>query len=193
MNDLNNNAKLFALFRVFFNCRFYYPIYLVMFLDFGLTISEFATLNLIWAISIILLEVPSGALADHIGRKRLVILSSILMIGEIGVLIITPIGSPIVFLMFVINRILSGAAEAAASGADEALAYDSIPISNRESVWKKTMKRVMIMMSVGFVISSIIGALVYSTDFVNSVASALNFETEFTKQQTVKFPLYLNL
>ena len=141
MNDLNNNAKLFALFRVFFNCRFYYPIYLVMFLDFGLTISEFATLNLIWAISIILLEVPSGALADHVGRKRLVILSSILMIGEIGVLIITPIGSPIVFLMFVINRILSGAAEAAASGADEALAYDSIPISNRESVWKKTMKR----------------------------------------------------
>ena len=68
-----------------------------MFLDFGLTISEFATLNLIWAISIILLEVPSGALADHIGRKRLVILSSILMIGEIGVLNITPIGSPIVF------------------------------------------------------------------------------------------------
>ncbi|NRB45533.1 MAG: MFS transporter, partial [Verrucomicrobiales bacterium] len=76
MNELNNNTKLFALFRVFFNCRFYYPIYLVMFLDFGLTISEFATLNLIWAITIILLEVPSGALADHIGRKRLVIISA---------------------------------------------------------------------------------------------------------------------
>ena len=130
MNELNNNTKLFALFRVFFNCRFYYPIYLVMFLDFGLTISEFATLNLIWAIAIILLEVPSGALADHIGRKRLVILSAILMIGEISILIFTPVGSPIVFWMFVINRILSGAAEAAASGADEALAYDSIPITS---------------------------------------------------------------
>ena len=58
-----------------------------MFLDFGLTISEFATLNLIWAITIILLEVPSGALADHIGRKRLVIISAILMIGEISILI----------------------------------------------------------------------------------------------------------
>jgi len=192
MDDSNKNTKLFALFRVFFNCRFYYPIYLVMFLDFGLTISEFATLNLIWAVAIILLEVPSGALADHIGRKRLVILSAILMIGEISVLIFTPIGSSIVFWMFVINRILSGAAEAAASGADEALAYDSIPIQDRESVWKKTMKRVMIMMSVGFVISSIIGALVYSTDFINFIASALNLETEFTKEQTVKFPLYLN-
>lgn len=193
MNELNNNTKLFALFRVFFNCRFYYPIYLVMFLDFGLTISEFATLNLIWAIAIILLEVPSGALADHIGRKRLVILSAILMIGEISILIFTPVGSPIVFWMFVINRILSGAAEAAASGADEALAYDSIPINNREAVWKKTIKRVMIMMSVGFVVSSIIGALVYSPDFINSLLSTLNFETEFSKKHTVKFPLYLNL
>ena len=47
-------------------------------------------------------------------------------------------------------------------------------------------------MSLGFVISSIIGALVYSTDFINCIASALNFETQFTKEQTVKFPLYLN-
>ena len=117
MDNSNKNTKLFALFRVFFNCRFYYPIYLVMFLDFGLTISEFATLNLIWAVAIILLEVPSGALADHIGRKRLVILSAILMVGEISVLIFTPVGSSIVFWMFVINRILSGAAEAAADPA----------------------------------------------------------------------------
>ena len=116
-----------------------------MFLDFGLTISEFATLNLVWAISIILLEVPSGAFADQVGRKKLVVVSSVLMIFEIGILLLTPVGSGIVFWMFFLNRILSGAAEAAASGADEALAYDSIPKAERESVWKKTMKYVMIM------------------------------------------------
>ena len=108
-----------------------------MFLDFGLTISEFATLNLVWAISIILLEVPSGALADHLGRKKLVIISAVLMIFEIAILLITPVGSGIVFWMFFINRILSGAAEAAASGADEALAYDSLPEEAREGVWEK--------------------------------------------------------
>ena len=62
-----------------------------MFLDFGLTISEFATLNLVWAISIILLEVPSGALADQLGRKKLVVISAILMVAEIGILLITPV------------------------------------------------------------------------------------------------------
>ena len=71
-----------------------------MFLDFGLTISEFATLNLVWAISIILLEVPSGALADQLGRKKLVVISAILMVAEIGILLITPVGSGIVFWMF---------------------------------------------------------------------------------------------
>ena len=88
-----------------------------MFLDFGLTTSEFATLNLVWAIGIILLEVPSGALADHLGRK-LVIISAVLMIFEIAILLITPVGSGIVFWMFFINRILSGELTAA-SGAEK--------------------------------------------------------------------------
>ena len=192
MHSMNKNNKLFILFRVLFNCRFYYPIYLVMFLDFGLTISEFATLNLVWAISIILLEVPSGALADQLGRKKLVVISAILMVAEIGILLITPVGSGIVFWMFFINRILSGAAEAAASGADEALAYDSIPIKSRENTWKRTMKNVMIMVSVGFVISSIIGALVYSEEFINGLVSMIGLDITFSKEQTLKFPLFLN-
>ena len=74
-----------------------------MFLDFGLTISEFATLNLVWAISIILLEVPSGALADQLGRKKLVVISALLMVGEILILLITPVGSGIVFWLSLIH------------------------------------------------------------------------------------------
>ncbi|MEO0416686.1 MAG: MFS transporter, partial [Verrucomicrobiota bacterium] len=64
-------ANLFIAFRIFFNSRFYYPIYAIMFIDFGLTQAQFATLNVAWALAIIFLEVPSGALADHFGRKAL--------------------------------------------------------------------------------------------------------------------------
>jgi len=42
-------------------------------LDYGLTLPQFAILNAVWAVSIVLLEVPSGALADRIGRKRMVV------------------------------------------------------------------------------------------------------------------------
>jgi MFS family permease len=66
----DRNVGLFVAFRVLFNARFYYPVFMVMFLDYGITVEEFALLNAIWAAAIVLLEVPSGALADLIGRRR---------------------------------------------------------------------------------------------------------------------------
>ncbi len=188
MSDLPRNARLFALFRVFFNCRFYYPVYFVMYTDFGLSVAEFATLNLVWAVAIVVLEIPSGALADQIGRKRLVVGAAALMVLEMVVLLVTPPHTGIVFWMFAINRVLSGAAEAAASGADEALTYDSIPAESRDAVWRRTMKLAMIGMSCGFIVTSVVGAASYSPDFVNWL-----FGTSLTKGDTLKIPLYLNL
>lgn len=33
------NVRLFVLFRLFFNARFYYPVFTILFLDYGLTIE----------------------------------------------------------------------------------------------------------------------------------------------------------
>ena len=65
------NVRLFIGFRVFFNARFYYPVFTILFLDFGLSVTQFAMLNVVWALTIVALEVPSGAMADIIGRKKL--------------------------------------------------------------------------------------------------------------------------
>ena len=72
------NPSRFIWFRIFFNCRFYYPVYAIMFLDFGLSEEQFAYLKVAWALSIVLLEVPSGALADQLGRRTLVVLAAVL-------------------------------------------------------------------------------------------------------------------
>src|SRR5262245_60770726 len=121
------NVRLFIAFRVLFNSRFYYAVFAVMFLDYGLSVEQFALLNVVWAFSIVLLEVPLGAVADHIGRKKTIVAASFLMVLEMCLLAFAPFGNPgLLFAMFVGNRILSGAAEACASGADEALAYDSL-------------------------------------------------------------------
>ena len=58
MNDLPKNARLFVAFRVLFNARFYYPVLAVLFLDLGLTIDQYALLNVAWAVSIVLCELP---------------------------------------------------------------------------------------------------------------------------------------
>ena len=76
------NLRLFICFRMLFNARFYYPIYALLFLEHGLSWEEFGILNGIWAITIIVLEVPSGALADTLGRKKLLVLAAVCMMVE---------------------------------------------------------------------------------------------------------------
>ena len=115
------NVRLFMAFRILFNIRFYYPVFMVMFLRYGITLNSLALLNAVWAVVIVLLEVPSGALADLLGRKALLVAAAIMMTLEMLLLAIVPIGSSWVFPALLFNRILSGAAEAFASGADEAL------------------------------------------------------------------------
>ena len=124
---LLGNLRLFVWYRAFFNARFYYPVFAVFFTDLGLSMAQFLWLNVIWAMTIVLFEVPSGVLADLLGRKRLVIFSALSMVIEMLLLIMAPQhGGWGLFAICAVNRVLSGLAEAAASGADEALAYDSL-------------------------------------------------------------------
>src|SRR5436309_3460175 len=149
------NTALFIWFRLLFNCRFYYPVYTVLFLDFGLNLSQFAALNTAWAFSIVLLDVPCGALADVMGRRNLLVLSAGLMVVEMLVFACVPVGGPWAFPIFMINRVLSGAAEAFASGADEALAYDSIPQAERAEVWPRVIGRLSRWMAAGFIVAAL--------------------------------------
>ena len=86
------NVRLFILFRICFNARFYYPVFAILFLDFGLTVSQFVVLNAVWAATIVVAEVPSGALADVIGRRRLVVSAGVIMVVEILLLCFAPPG-----------------------------------------------------------------------------------------------------
>lgn len=191
--DLTGNASRFIWFRLLFNCRFYYPIFTVLFLDLGLTIGEFAGLNVLWAVTIVLAEVPSGALADTLGRRKLVVVASWLMVAEMLTLCLMPVGNhEVVLALFVVNRILSGLAEAAASGADEALAYDSFPQAERGVLWPKLMARLSRWSAVGFMISSISGSLLYDHEVVSRLLGALGMSA-VPKEMTMKVPLVLNL
>jgi MFS family permease len=191
---MNRNIHLFIAFRLLFNARFYYPIFAVIQLDYGLTMPQFAILNAIWAVSIVLLEVPSGALADRIGRKRMVVLASVLMVLEMALIAFVPLGNvTLVFWVWVINRVLSGAAEAAASGADEALAYDSIPEEDQKTRWPGVLSRLMTLSSLAFVVAMLVGAAVYDPAFLNRVIGWLGGEGNFDKETVLRFPVYLTL
>lgn len=186
------NVRSFTVFRVFFSARFYYPIYAMLFLDYGLTLGQFALLNGIWAATIVLLEVPSGALADTIGRRRLLIVAGICMLLEMAVLLVAPVGGGgLLFTLFAFNRVLSGAAEAAASGADEALAYDSLKAAGLENEWGRVLERVQRDTSLAFFFAMMIGAAVYDPRMVNAVLGFFGASFTVEASQLIKLPILL--
>jgi len=191
---LEGNVRRFIWFRLFFNARFYYPVFTILFLDFGLSLEQFAILNVVWAITIVAAEVPSGALADILGRRRLLVAASFLMFIEMAVLVLVPVGtSGLLFLAFLVNRICSGLAEAAASGADEALAFDSLKALGREKEWADVLEKVTKVMAVGFFVVMITGALVYDQKFVNGVLGLIDPGWQASRDMTIKLPIVLCL
>ncbi|HVE15306.1 MAG TPA: MFS transporter [Chthoniobacterales bacterium] len=192
--DLSRNLPLFIAFRVLFNARFYYPVIGVLFLDLGLTLEQYSLLNVAWAIAIVTLEIPSGALADVIGRKRMVVLAAAFMVAEMLLFAFAPTGRPgLLFGMLLLNRILSGAAEASASGADEALAFESLPAENRDKAWPKILERLMRWQSGAFFVVMIAGALLYDPAFARSVAKFLGSSWTPATGEMVRWPVYATL
>lgn len=185
------NVRRFIAFRILFNARFYYPIFTILFLDFGLTLEQFAILNTVWALTIVLLEVPSGALADTIGRRNLVVLSAFIMVAEMLLILFAPIGnSQLVFYLFLANRILSGAAEAAASGADEALAFDSLKERGIEKKWGKVLERQMRLQSIAFVVAMSLGAILYDADKLNAAIDFIGIDITLSKSMAMRLPIF---
>ena len=188
--SLRRNIPLFIAFRVLFHARFYYPVIGVLFLDLGLTLEQYALLNVIWAIVIIVLEIPSGALADVIGRKRVVVLASVLMVAEMAVFAFAPRGAWM-FWLLVLNRILSGAAEACASGADEALAYDSLPEDDRKTTWPRVLESLMRWKSGGFFVAMVSGAVLFDQPLMSSLLGWTGWIP--ASGATVRWPVYATL
>ena len=187
---MGRNIPLFIAFRVFFNTRFYYPVLGVLFLDLGLTLEQYALLNSVWAATILLFEIPSGAIADLIGRRLMVVLAGALMVAEMSVFAFAPPG-PWLFPLLILNRILSGTAEACASGADEALAYDSLGADDRDVRWRDVLTRLMRWSSGSFFVAMIVGALAFDPHVVGPGLRFLGFED--AAPATTRWPVYLTL
>jgi len=189
-----SNVRYFIAYRVFFNARFYYPVFTILFLDFGLTLQDFALLNVAWAATIVVLEVPSGALADTIGRRNLLVSAGVLMVVEMALLCFAPMENlKLLFAIFLANRILSGTAEAAASGADEALAYDSLKHEGNAGDWGLVLEKQMRYQSMAYIGAMSLGAAVYDPVLMGRVGRWLGFNLHFTQDLTLRFPLFLTL
>lgn len=166
----HRNARLYVWFTMLYNARAYYPVLAVMFTDLGLSLERFVFLNLVWALAIFVLEVPSGALADTLGRKTLLVFSAVLMVVEMAILLVAPKdGGMLLFAMCIANRLLSGVSEAAASGADEAIVYEALAEEGRSAAWDEVLATAMRWRAAGLLIAMILGGLLYDPGWLPGV------------------------
>ncbi len=121
------NIRLAYVLTFFAEC--YWPSVAALF--FYLRYFSFAQIATLWAIQMAvsnLMEIPTGAFADRVGRKISIILS--FMIGAVSLLIF-PFTTA--FSVFVVLEVLKGLANALYSGSMEALVYDSLKDEGMEN------------------------------------------------------------
>ncbi|WP_194816709.1 MFS transporter [Nocardia sp. XZ_19_385] len=111
-----------------------YALYALLFADHGLSVAQISSLLAIWSLAAFVLEVPSGAWADTVSRRVLLILSAVLM--AIGFTVWTVAPS---YLAFAIGFALWGTAGALESGTFEALVYDDLVARGERTAYPRIM------------------------------------------------------
>jgi predicted MFS family arabinose efflux permease len=98
-----------------------YPVYTLLFSDTGLSVWQISSLFVIWSVSSLVLEVPSGAWADATSRRRLLVIGPLLTAVAFGLWVAAP-----GFWVFAAGFLLWGLKSALTSGALEALVYEEL-------------------------------------------------------------------
>ncbi len=146
----------------------YIHAYALLLLARGLTLVQISLIESIVIGAIFLMEVPTGILADRVGRKWSIFCSTFLLMSAEFLFIFARD-----FQWYVLIALLTGTGFAFASGALEALVYDSLQGEDRENEMKKVMGRVNSFSQIAFVISPIIGGLIIGDASVENFIPAI--------------------
>ncbi|MGL5683436.1 MAG: MFS transporter [Marinifilaceae bacterium] len=113
------------------------PIIVLFYEQNGLTLQEIFVLKSIYSIVLVMLDIPTGFLADAWGRKRCLVTGAIVSFG--GFLFYAFSGD---LWAFILAEIFLGIGQSLISGADSALLYDSTLHYNRPKDYLKYEGRV---------------------------------------------------
>ena len=129
---LKTFTKLFYTFQFFFDFILIYAVEKLFMIDRGLDISQIGILLFLWSVMTLLLEVPSGALADRWSRRKMLILSGLSF--SICYLIWLFSYSFTLFLLGIFFRTIGGTF---ASGTLQAYVYDYLKSIKKEFKFEK--------------------------------------------------------
>jgi MFS family permease len=156
-------AKWFMLFM---------PIVVLFYQENGLEMQDIFVLQAIYSVVIVILEIPSGYLADVLGRKKTLIIGTIL--GFIGFVIYS---FSYDFWGFLLAEVSMGIGASLVSGADSAMLYDTLKAGNQKEKYLQFEGK---MVSIGNVAEAVAGIL-------GGLLADISLRTPFYAQTAVSF------
>ena len=128
------------------------PVIVLFWNSLGLEMFEIAILQAIFAVAVVLLEVPSGYAADLLGRKAVIVIGSTLVLFGTTAYVLA--GG---FNSCVIAELFYAVGVSLISGADEALIYDTLLEQQREAEFTRILGRNRFLMLIFMAVGSALG------------------------------------
>src|SRR5437588_4640152 len=129
---LGTDLNLFHAYRFLSTSYLFMPVLVKFFQARGLDFTQIALLNSVYALTAILFEVPTGALADRFGRCRAMLLGALLM--ALGCVV--DFGGH-GFWSFALGEGLLALGMTLSSGADSAYLFDLLRSAGREHEYRR--------------------------------------------------------
>lgn len=152
---IRSNFWKYYVFNFLTEFTIFLPYIVYYFQNLGFSLGQIAILQSISAITAFIFEIPSGYIADKIGRKNSLIIGTIIQLSGVFILF----GSKN-YLMLVIAHMFNGLAWAFVSGADSAFIYESLIFLKRESEYKRIEGKARFFGEMAIIISAILGSLI---------------------------------
>lgn len=146
------NFKLYYAYKLFKDTIPIYPVYLLLFESKGLSLTQISFLLAIWSLPLVLLEVPTGVLADHWNRRNMIIIGGLFK-AACYILWFLSEG----FVLFALGFVFWGINESFCSGSEEALLYDNLKSNNQDEDFDKVYGKGIFYSSIGVALSCLAG------------------------------------
>lgn len=157
--QLKRNIKMYMGYSTFSNLLILGPILTLYYLEKGLTFTQIMIISAVSAIGTVIFEVPTGMLADRMGRKYSLILNSVFWAATCLVYAISNN-----FWIFLIGEVFFSIGAAFGSGADSALLYDALKAHNREGEYQKIEGRAMSFVFYSQAVGAVLAGYLYKLD-----------------------------
>ncbi len=160
---LERNLPVFYVFRGIAELQFLAPLWIIYLTDKrDLSLEQVTLLDGPFWLWLIVMEVPTGVVADRYGRKLSLVIGALL--NTVGIALFAVATS---FPMLLFSYVIWGTAITFYSGASDALLFDTLRALGRESEFRKATGRSLAIVATAHIIATLIGPLVAgATDIV---------------------------